>query len=177
MTGWRIWPTRRSWPARASSAVSGAGSTEPAGPSAEGHLAVSTSFRSLAAASLVVMLGFVASRILGLVRNMAILSQFGAGREYEAYLAAIAIPDLVFQVLAGGAVGSAFIPVFNRYFARGEAENAWRLTNSVISLAFLITLPVALILALVARPVTELLVPGWDAESKELTAQLMRIML
>src|SRR5919199_2844884 len=145
MTGWRIWPTRRSWPARASSAESGAGSTEPARPSAEGHLAVSTSFRSLAAASLVVMLGFVASRILGLVRNMAILSQFGAGREYEAYLAAIAIPDLVFQVLAGGAVGSAFIPVFKSYFARGDEEGAWRLTSLVMSLALVVTVPTSLV--------------------------------
>ena len=138
---------------------------------------MSTSFRKLATASLVVMAGFVASRVLGLVRNMVILSQFGAGREYEAYLAAIAIPDLVFQVLAGGAVGSAFIPVFNSYFARGEADRAWRLTHSVISLTFLATLPVALALAVVARPLTELLVPGWDQASKELTAELMRIML
>ena len=138
---------------------------------------MSVSFRKLAAASLVVMAGFVASRILGLVRNMVILSQFGAGREYEAYVAAIAIPDLVFQVLAGGAVGSAFIPVFNHYFARGEADSAWRLTNSVMSLAFLVTLPVALGLAFVARPVADLLVPGWDPDSKELTASLMRIML
>src|SRR5919199_5750250 len=145
MTGWRIWPTRRSWPARASSAESGAGSTEPARPSAEGHLAVSPSFRSLAAASLVVMLGFVASRILGLVRNMAILSQFGAGREYEAYLAAIAIPDLVFQVLAGGAVGSAFIPVFKSYFARGDEADGWRLANSAMTLALVVTVPTSLV--------------------------------
>jgi putative peptidoglycan lipid II flippase len=139
---------------------------------------VTTSFRSLAAASLVVMLGFAASRILGLVRNMAILSQFGAGRQYEAYLAAIAIPDLVFQVLAGGAVGSAFIPVFKSYFARGEERDAWRLTNSVVTLAFLITLPVAVLLAVFARPVVDyLVVPGWDPSSKDLTAHLMRIML
>src|SRR5438874_1888344 len=178
MTGSRTWRTRRSWPERASSAAFGAGSAEPARPRAERQLAVSTSFRSLAAASLVVMLGFVASRILGLFRNMAILSQFGAGREYEAYLAAIAIPDLVFQVLAGGAVGSAFIPVFKSYFARGEERDAWRLTNSVVTLAFLITLPVALLLAVFARPVVDhLVVPGWDPSSKDLTAHLMRIML
>jgi putative peptidoglycan lipid II flippase len=134
--------------------------------------------RSLAGASLVVMLGFVASRLLGLVRNMAILSQFGAGREYEAYIAAIAIPDLVFQVLAGGAVGSAFIPVFNSYFARGSEEDAWRLTNSVLTLAFVITLPVTLLLGVVAGPLVEyVVVPGWDTESKQLTAHLMRIML
>jgi putative peptidoglycan lipid II flippase len=124
------------------------------------------------------MLGFVASRLLGLVRNMAILSQFGAGREYEAFIAAIAIPDLVFQVLAGGAVGSAFIPVFNSYFARGRESDAWRLTNSVMTLAFLITLPVAILLGFLARPLVEyVVVPGWDTDSKDLTAHLMRIML
>lgn len=139
---------------------------------------MSASFRSLAAASLVVMLGLVASRVLGLVRNMVILSQFGAGRDYEAYLAAIAIPDLVFQVLAGGAVGAAFIPVFRGYFARGDADDAWRLTNSVMTLAVLITVPVAVLLAIAARPlVNNLVVPGWDAASKDLTAELMRIML
>src|SRR5919198_5771356 len=138
---------------------------------------MSDSIRSLAAASLVVMTGFVASRVLGLVRNMVITSQFGTGREYEAYVAAIAIPDLVFQVLAGGAVGSAFIPVFSGYFARGDQDDAWRLTNSAMTLAFVLTLPVAVGLAVLARPVAEVVVPGWDAESKDLTAQLMRIML
>src|SRR6266571_3724847 len=107
---------------------------------------VSDSFRSLAAASVVVMLGFAASRVLGLVRNMVILSQFGAGRDYEAYLAAIAIPDLVFQVLAGGAVGSAFIPVFKSYFTRGDETNGWRLTSSVMTIAIVGTVPVAVLL-------------------------------
>lgn len=136
------------------------------------------SVRRLAAASLVVMAGFVASRLLGLVRNMAILSQFGAGREYEAFLAAIAVPDLVFQVLAGGAVGSAFIPVFKSYFARGDTADGWRLTSSAMTIAWLVTLPVAGLLALFAQPLVDLLiVPGWDAESKALTAGLMRLML
>src|SRR5512134_2596598 len=122
---------------------------------------MASTVRRLAAASLIVMAGFVASRILGLVRNMVILSQFGAGREYEAYLAAIAIPDLVFQVLAGGAVGSAFIPVFKGYFAQGEDAAAWRLTSSVMTMAVLVTLPLAALLAVLARPlVVPLLVPG-----------------
>src|SRR5688500_14162644 len=109
---------------------------------------------------------------------MAILSQFGAGREFEAYLAAIAIPDLVFQVLAGGAVGSAFIPVFKTYFARGDDASGWRLANSAMSLAFLVTLPAAGLLVLAADPLVEyVVVPGWDRESKELTASLMRLML
>jgi putative peptidoglycan lipid II flippase len=121
--------------------------------------------------------GFLASRTLGLVRTMVITGQFGTGREYEAFVAAITIPDLVFQVMAGGAVGSAFIPVFQTYFARGAERDAWRVTNSVVTLAFVATLPVAVVLALLARPLTEVVVPGFDAESKDLTAHLMRIML
>ena len=85
--------------------------------------------RKLAAASLVVMAGFVASRLLGLVRNVVVAQQFGTGREYEAFIAALTIPDLVFQVLAGGAVGAAFIPVFKGYFADEDEEGGWRLTT------------------------------------------------
>src|ERR671933_2951449 len=89
--------------------------------------------RRLAQAALVVMTGFLLSRILGVVRNMVISAHFGTGPEYGAYVAAIALPDLVFQILVGGAVGSAFIPVFKRYHALGRDAEAWHLTSSVIN--------------------------------------------
>jgi putative peptidoglycan lipid II flippase len=133
--------------------------------------------RKLAGYSLVVMAGFVVSRLFGLIRNMVVAQQFGTGREYEAFIAALTIPDLVFQILAGGAVGAAFIPVFKGYFADEDEHGAWRLTSMVMSLAMVVTIPTSLVLAFLARPLTELVVPGWDAESKDLTASLMRIML
>ena len=70
--------------------------------------------RRLAQGALVVMTGFLLSRLLGALRNIVIAAHFGTGTQYAAYVAAIALPDLVFQVLVGGAVGSAFIPVFKR---------------------------------------------------------------
>jgi putative peptidoglycan lipid II flippase len=133
--------------------------------------------RKLATASLIVMVGFVLSRLLGLVRAVVIAQQFGTGREYEAFIAALTIPDLVFQILAGGAVGSAFIPVFKSYFARDDDAGAWRMTSMVMSLALLVTIPTSIVLAIFARPLTELVVPAWDAASKDLTATLMRTML
>ena len=133
--------------------------------------------RKLAESSLIVMVGFALSRVFGLARNVVLAQQFGTGREYEAFIAALIVPDLVFQILAGGAVGSAFIPVFKGYFARDEEDEAWRFTSKVMSLAVAATAPVALILAILARPLTELLVPGWDAAGKDLTATLMRTML
>lgn len=132
--------------------------------------------RPLIGASLIVFGGFAASRALGLVRNMVILNLFGTSREYEAFVVAMQAPDLVFQVLAGGAVAAAFIPVFKEYHARGD-EEAWHVASSAINLAVLATGLVALVLFFLARPVTDILVPGWDAGSKELTAGLMRAML
>src|SRR5437868_13683689 len=85
--------------------------------------------RKLAQGALVVMTGFLLSRLLGAVRNVVIAAHFGAGPEYGAYVAAIALPDLVFQVLVGGAVGSAFIPVFKRYHALGQDDEAWHLRS------------------------------------------------
>ena len=45
----------------------------------------SSRFRQLAGAAGILMASFVASRLLGLVRNAVLASYFGASPEYEAY--------------------------------------------------------------------------------------------
>src|SRR5512132_845285 len=88
--------------------------------------------RSLALGAIILMAGFVGSRLLGLVRTMVISNQFGASHDYEAYLAAIRLSDTLFQVLAGGAVASAFIPVFAGYLAKKDLDEAWRTASSLL---------------------------------------------
>jgi putative peptidoglycan lipid II flippase len=133
--------------------------------------------RSLAGAAGILMAGFVASRVLGLVRNAVLASYYGGSPDYEAYVAAIAVPDAVFQVLAGGVMGAAFIPVFARYLADGDEEEAWRLSSSAINLAALLTGGIALLLIVFARPVMGLVVSGRDAAFQDLATGLVRIML
>jgi putative peptidoglycan lipid II flippase len=123
------------------------------------------------------MAGFVASRVLGLVRNAVLAGYFGASPEYEAYVAAIAVPDTVFQVLAGGVMGAAFIPVFARFLESDDQAEAWRLASSAINIAVVLTGAIALLLIVFARPVMAVMVPGRDAEFQELAAGLVRIML
>src|SRR6516162_5980338 len=112
-------------------------------------------WRKLAGGAAVVMTGFLLSRLLGAVRNIVIAAHFGAGPEYGAYVAAIALPDLVFQVLVGGAVGAAFIPVFKGYHATGRDDEAWYLTSSVINIFFLIALVTSGLLAIFARAIMD----------------------
>jgi putative peptidoglycan lipid II flippase len=133
--------------------------------------------RKLAQGALVVMTGFLLSRLLGAVRNIVIAAHFGAGPEYGAYVAAIALPDLVFQVLVGGAVGSAFIPVFKRYHTVGKDEEAWYLTSSVINIFALVALVTSVVLAIFARPIMDVWVAGQDAEFRDRVASLTRILL
>src|SRR5262245_976169 len=72
--------------------------------------------RGLAGAAFLVMVFFVLSRVTGLLREVTIGNQFGTSAEYDAYLAAFRMPDILFQLVAGGALGSAFIPTFTQYW-------------------------------------------------------------
>ena len=95
---------------------------------------VTSPARQIARAASIVMLAFIASRILGLVREMVIGARFGTSAEYDAYLAAFRLPDLLYTLIAGGALASAFIPTFTRYLIAGDRLGAWRLTSAVVNI-------------------------------------------
>ena len=146
-------------------------SDEPASRQAIGRL------QGVLGAAAIVMSGFVASKLLGLVRNIVISHQFGASREYEHFLAAISVPDTVFQVLAGGTVSAAFIPVFAGYLAQRQESSAWRLMSGLTNIAVLAIGAIALLLAIAAPALTGLLVPGWTPAEQQEVARLARIMM
>ncbi|MCU0509300.1 MAG: murein biosynthesis integral membrane protein MurJ, partial [Anaerolineae bacterium] len=68
--------------------------------------AVSRSTRQIARAAVLVVGLFFISRVLGLAREMIIGARFGTSAELDAYQAAFRVPDLLFQLVAGGALGS-----------------------------------------------------------------------
>lgn len=137
-----------------------------------------TTSRRVAGAALVVMAFFVISRFTGLAREIIIGARFGTSAEYDAYLAAFRVPDLLFQLVAGGALGSAFIPVFAGYWVKGEKSGAWLLFSRVLNLVTLLLVVLALTAILFAQPlVSGLIAPGFAPGQQALTVQLMRIML
>src|SRR5262245_9114050 len=97
--------------------------------------------------TLIVAGGYLLSRVLGLARDVIILGQFGTGREIDAYRASFGILDLIYLVVAGGALGSAFIPVFSGYLTRKEEQDAWRLANALLNLALLALLAACVLIA------------------------------
>ncbi len=154
----------------------GAPGAQPAGPASEPPSSISTA-RVLVTASLVLTAAALASRLLGWIRLLVIGSQFGAGRELDAYFAAFRIPDAIFQLVVAGALSAALIPVFSSYRARGQEAEAWRLASSVINLVMIALSLLSLLMAILAPLFVPIVAPGFDEETTELTIRLTRIML
>ncbi len=116
-------------------------------------------------AATLVAVGFLGSRLLGALRAAAIAGEYGANAELDAFWVAIRLPDLVFQVLAGATLASAFIPVYARYvLKRGEAE-AWRLASLVLNAVLLATIGLAVLMFLLAPWIVPAMAPGLGEDS------------
>ena len=114
----------------------------------------------------------------GLAREILVGARFGTTATLDAYLAAFRVPDLLFQLMAGGALGSAFIPVFTGCLTRRDLVGAWKLFSAVTNLV-LIVMTIAAVTAVLAAPwlVRHILAPGFSPEQQALTVSLMRWML
>lgn len=131
----------------------------------------------VARASLILMVASIGSRLLGLVREQVISYQFGTSRDLDAYRAAFNVPDLIFQIVAAGAMGAAFIPVFTKYLTRGHERRAWQMASTVLNTTFLALAVASGLAALFAPQIVPLLTPGFEPQARALTVTLMRLML
>jgi putative peptidoglycan lipid II flippase len=71
------------------------------------------------------------SRMLGFVRESILLYYFGRGGLTDIYKLSFTVPDLLYFLIAGGALSSAFIPVFTSYLAQGKEKDAWKVFSVV----------------------------------------------
>lgn len=132
---------------------------------------------NMARAAGIVMAGFVLSNVVGLVRQVLISGAFGTEPELDAFYAAEKIPNLLFNLIAGGALASAFVPTFTGFLAREDREGAWRLASGVLNLVFVLLLIAGLLAGIFAPSIVRLIAPFPDPGQIQLTASLLRVML
>jgi putative peptidoglycan lipid II flippase len=123
----------------------------------------------------------MASRVLGVAREMVLAAFFGAGSGYEmdAYNVAFRVPNLLRDLFAEGAMTAAFVPTFTRTLTDRGREAAWRLGNLVINALLLVTGGLVVLGIVFAYPITHAIAPSF-AETPgelELTTLLTRMML
>ena len=131
-------------------------------------------------AAQIVSVAFILSRLLGLLRDIVIANAFGATDvAINAYRLANRFPETLFFIVAGGALSSAFIPVFSGYFARDDAAGGWRLFSIVLNLVLIVLMITSAIVAIFAEPFLLIYLPDL-AEEPTLMAEtvvLLRILL
>ena len=130
---------------------------------------------TVAGGATILMVSYVLSRVLGLGREVAVSARFGTSGELAAYVAAFRLPDLAFLLFAGGALSSAYIPLYREVLARNDAATARAFASSVLNgLIIVLALFVAAIV-LLAPWVVPLISPGFDDEQRKLTVALIGI--
>jgi len=133
--------------------------------------------RRIARAAGVVMAGFGLSTLLGLTNRMLYTRAFGAGVELDTFLTANRLPDLLFNLMAGGALASAFLPTFTERLTQPDRAGAWRLASAVGHLVLLALALLSGLAWLLAPWLIRLLAPGFDPAQVRLAASLLRIQL
>jgi len=135
-----------------------------------------SSGKNVAQAAGLLMVAMLLSRVLGFVREASIASSFGKTWVTDAFLAAFTIPDFMYDLLVGGMLSSAFIPVFSSYLATDREEEAWKVASTMINL-IVIVVAVCITLGMIfTGPLTKLVAYKFSGETLDLAVRLTRIM-
>jgi len=104
------------------------------------------------------------SRVFGLIRTLVFSQTVGAGCLGTAYVTASQVPNLVYELVLGGALTSAMVPVLARPAERAAVDPAEKarvghITSALLTWSVVILVPVSLVIGAAARPVASLLNP------------------
>jgi putative peptidoglycan lipid II flippase len=131
----------------------------------------------MARAGLIVTGAFLVARALGWVRTAVLAVTFGASGQLDTFFAAFGIPDLIFQLVAAGALSSALIPIVSGLLETGEESRAWRVASTVADLMLILLVVLAAAVFVGAPVLIGPITPGFSAAQQAQTVDLTRIML
>ncbi len=122
--------------------------------------------------SVIIML----SKVLGLFRDILVANFYGTTTEAIAYEAASRLPVTIFDLVIGGVVTAAFIPVFNSVMVKRGKGDAMRFANLYINFIIVLCAILTLFGVIFAEQLVSLVAPKISAEATTLAVSLTRIM-
>lgn len=126
------------------------------------------------------MVAFALSNLTGLLRSVLMARAFGTSAELEAFTAANQVSETLFNLIAGGALGSAFIPTYTTLLSHERTRQAWKLASAVANWVLLVSTTVSVLAAIFAPQIVRYLLASGFADDPykfELTVRLLRLML
>ena len=136
--------------------------------------------RKLTSVATLVMLGTLLSRITGFLRNVLITTQMKPMGYSDEFILAFTLPDLIYDLLAGGAIAAAFIPILSTYLTKGKERIGWKAISTFMNLSVIILLVLEVIFFIFTDSFLGILASGYKGGTsgdKELLIKLTRILL
>jgi putative peptidoglycan lipid II flippase len=114
------------------------------------------------------------ARVVGFGRWLVFEGSVGSGWVGTAYAGANIVPNVLFEVVAGGVLAASVVPLLASPLARGDAAQASRTASALLTWTVLVLTPVAVALALLAGPVARsLLGPGTPAPVADSASRML----
>jgi len=130
---------------------------------------------SVARAAGIIWLGNVLSRVMGLARDVTIAHFFGATGLVSALTLARQIPQMVYDLLIGGHVGAALVPVLSEYTTEEKRGELWRITGVFGSLAAVALAAAVLLVELLAPWIIAVMGGEYSPALQQAATALLRI--
>lgn len=102
----------------------------------------------------------LASRLLGFLRWVVQAATVGSGAMAGAYSSANQIPNVFYEVVVGGALAGTVVPLLAGAIAHGQREKVRETASGLLGLTLAVLVPLAVLMALFAEPLAQLLVTG-----------------
>jgi hypothetical protein len=111
----------------------------------------------VAGATLILTLGSIASRVLGLLREISLSFLFGPSPQVSAFLVATAVPTAINDLLISGHVNGAIIPVLSEIVTVKGREELWRVLSILTSLITVLLAVIVLFIEVFAPQIIALM--------------------
>jgi putative peptidoglycan lipid II flippase len=132
-----------------------------------------TIVRGVAGAAALIAVLTLLARLAGFGRTLVFTNTVGAGTTGDTYQAANTVPNIVFEVVAGGALASLVVPMLAGGIAAGNRDQVRRTASALLGWALLVLTPLAIAVALAAGPIARLLLAGRSEAEIELAARFL----
>jgi putative peptidoglycan lipid II flippase len=129
--------------------------------------------RGVAGAAALIAVLTVLARLAGFGRTLVFTNAVGADSTGDTYVVANSVPNIVFEVVAGGALAGLVVPMLAGGIATGDREQVRRTASALLGWSLLVLTPLAVLLALCAEPVARLLLGTGDPAQVDLAARFL----
>jgi putative peptidoglycan lipid II flippase len=129
----------------------------------------------LASAALLIAVLTVAARLAGFARTVVFVHLVGAHDLGDIYQSANTVPNIIFEIVAGGALASLVVPMLAGAVSRDDRDAISATTSALLTWVLTLLVPVAAVVALAAGPIVRLLDSGADPQVQAVGADMLRV--